>query len=177
MSYHYNLHASNIFNDNFHLKDASSGSLKLKAPTAVTDYTITLPPAVPPINSYLRTSNTTGALEWTAVSGSGESNTGSNLGTQLGKVFKQKIGIDFQLRSIGVGSTKLTVVNSTDDILFDLDQDNITGTGILDSGSITDNFGSINVGSSPVTTTGTITGGTLTAANVNLMDSTLEFTG
>ena len=38
-------------------------------------------------------------------------------------------------------------------------QTNITSVGVLDGGSITSNFGNINVGSSTITTTGTITAG------------------
>jgi len=42
-------------------------------------------------------------------------------------------------------------------------QGDITGTGALDSGSITSGFGNINNGSSTITTTGAITGGDITA--------------
>jgi hypothetical protein len=52
-------------------------------------------------------------------------------------------------------------------------QTNITSVGALDAGSITSNFGAINVGSSAITTSGTVTGGTLagtlsTAAQTNV---------
>jgi len=40
-------------------------------------------------------------------------------------------------------------------------QTNITSVGALDGGSISSNFGAIDVGSSAITTTGTVTGGTL----------------
>jgi hypothetical protein len=52
-------------------------------------------------------------------------------------------------------------------------QTNITSVGALDGGSISSNFGAIDVGSSAITTTGTVTGGTLagtlsTAAQTNI---------
>ncbi len=48
----------------------------------------------------------------------------------------------------------------------------ITGTGALDSGSITANFGSINVGTDTISTTGTITAGTLSVNSENFTDLT-----
>ena len=55
-------------------------------------------------------------------------------------------------------------------------QTNITSVGALDAGSITSNFGAINVGSSNITTTGTVSGtnvaGTLTTAAQTNVTST-----
>ena len=42
---------------------------------------------------------------------------------------------------------------------------NVTGVGALDAGSITSNFGNINIGASTFTTTGAMNTGTLTATN------------
>tara|TARA_R110002020_G_scaffold217539_4_gene425332 strand:- start:2023 stop:2655 length:633 start_codon:yes stop_codon:yes gene_type:complete len=46
----------------------------------------------------------------------------------------------------------------------------ITGTGILNAGSITSGFGNINTGSSTITTTGTITGGNITSSGTWTFD-------
>ena len=51
--------------------------------------------------------------------------------------------------------------------LFQWDGDSwneLTSVGVLDSGSITSNFGNINIGSSTITTTGAITAGSLTVS-------------
>lgn len=46
---------------------------------------------------------------------SGEANTGSNVGTGQGNVFKQKVGVDFQHRTIKAGSN-VSVVEGADEI-------------------------------------------------------------
>ena len=50
----------------------------------------------------------------------------------------------------------------------------ITGTGILNAGSITSGFGNIDTGSSTITTTGTITGGNITSSGTWTFD---EYSG
>ena len=52
----------------------------------------------------------------------------------------------------------------------------LTTVGVLDGGSITSNFGSINNGSSAITTTGTITGGLIAVDNLSLNGNTISST-
>lgn len=52
-------------------------------------------------------------------SGSGETNTASNLGTGTG-LFKSKVGVDLQFKSITAGSSKLTITNNANDVGLDV---------------------------------------------------------
>lgn len=56
--------------------------------------------------------------------GGGEVNTASNVGTGLGKVFKQKSGVDLEFKSILAGSN-ITIVNGTDDVQVSSNSDGI----------------------------------------------------
>jgi hypothetical protein len=56
-----------------------------------------------------------GGSAWTADSVAGETNTASNLGDGAGQVYKQKVGVDIQLRSVKAG-TGINVTNNTNDI-------------------------------------------------------------
>jgi len=53
-------------------------------------------------------------------------------------------------------------------------QTNITSVGVLDGGSITSNFGSINVGSSTITTSGVVTAGGFTIGSAAITEAELE---
>ena len=53
-------------------------------------------------------------------------------------------------------------------------QTNITSVGALDAGSITSNFGSINVGSSTITTSGVVTAGGFTIGSAVITEAELE---
>jgi len=55
-------------------------------------------------------------------------------------------------------------------------QTNITSVGVLDGGSITSNFGSINTGASVITTTGLISGGSLDIDDVLINGTTIGHT-
>ena len=57
------------------------------------------------------------------VTGTGEVNTASNVGTGDG-VFKQKTGFDLEMKTL-IGGTSVTIVNNTNDLTID-----VTGTGL-----------------------------------------------
>lgn len=64
---------------------------------------------------------------WTTPAGgggSGEVNTASNVGTGSG-IFKQKTGVNLELRTLKAGSTKLSVTASADEIALDVVQANL----------------------------------------------------
>jgi len=54
-------------------------------------------------------------LEFDTATGGGETNTGVNVGTGAGEVFKQKTGVNLELKTIKAG-TGVTVTNGTSDI-------------------------------------------------------------
>lgn len=106
----------------------------------------------------------TTAISFTQFSGAGSLG-GTNLGAGTG-VFAQTNGTNLEFKSFtatnATNSTNaIELTNTATEIDINFDQLKITGTGALDAGSITSNFGSIDNGSSTITTTGTITGGTV----------------
>ncbi len=70
-------------------------------------------------------------VDVTLLGGSGEVNTASNIGTGVG-VYKQKTGVNLELKSLTVSGTGLTLTNNTNDIQFSL-AGPIQGIGALDS--------------------------------------------
>ena len=108
----------------------------------------------------------------------GETNTASNAGTGGVGLFKQKATYDLQFRNINTGSSKITVTldGGNDEVDIDLDQTQITGTGVLTAGSINTGFGSINTGNI-ITTTSTVTGGNLVIDQVAVNDGKITYTG
>lgn len=127
------------------------------------------------------TVGTTG-LAFAQFSAAGVS-TASNLGTGS-DIFKVKNANDFQFRTVlaasGTNTTNiLELTEGTNEVTWTVDQLKITGTGVLDAGSITSNFGNVDVGSSTITTTGAITGGTVqtTSSLIAMATSVLTFAG
>jgi hypothetical protein len=106
---------------------------------------------------------------------SGETNTASNVGAGVG-VFKQKTETDLEFKSFTSNSTHITVTDDIGNSEIDLAfvQSEITGTGALDAGSITANFGSINIGTSSLDA-GAATFTSLTADDINT--TTISSTG
>jgi hypothetical protein len=78
------------------------------------------PNALGTLNQLLQT-DASGNLSWTSSGVGGEANTASNQGAGAGS-FKQKTGVDLELRSI-IGGTNLTQVQNADDITLNLDGD------------------------------------------------------
>jgi hypothetical protein len=92
----------------------------------------------------------------------GEDNTVSNVGVGGIGLFKQKVDIDLEFKNINVSSTQLSITDDlvNNEVQIDFDQTQITGTGVIDSGSITSNFGNINIGTS------TLDAGIITATQI-----------
>ena len=84
----------------------------------------------------------------------GEANTGTNVGIGGVGIFKGKNGEDFEFRTINAGSSKISISldAGNNEVDIDIIQSNITGTGILNSGSISSGFGNIDNGTNFVAT-------------------------
>ena len=69
--------------------------------------------------------------------------------------------------------TKITTQAANDAYSVKAGSSSIVQVGALDSGSITSNFGSINVGAETISTTGTISGGSIETSNVVVGSNTI----
>ena len=105
------------------------------------------------------------SLSFAQFSGAGTA-TASNVGSGS-HVFKQKTGHNLEFRSVLAGSTKISLTENTNDLSIDLVQTNITGTGALDAGSITSNFGNIDIDGSTLSCGNTTITGSLTFDDVS----------
>lgn len=65
----------------------------------------------------LKFNSTTNVFEWVAQAG-GESNTASNVGTGVGKIFKQKAGVDLEFKSVK-GNAPISITNDTNEVTID----------------------------------------------------------
>lgn len=96
------------------------------------------------------------------ASGAGEANTASNVGTGTGLIYKQKSGVDLELKSIKAG-TGVTVTNNVSDIT------------ITAAGSVASVSAGNGLNFSTITSTGSVTLGTpssITLVSTNSVGST-----
>ena len=84
-------------------------------------------------------------------------NTFTNTGTGTG-IYKGVNGNSQEFKSLIATSTKIALTSNSNDVSIDVIQANITGTGVLASGSITNTFGNIATG-------GTVSGSNLALTN------------
>jgi len=100
-------------------------------------------------NISFTTTTDTITINSTGGGGGGETNTMSNVGTGAGEVYKQKLGVDFEVRTIKAGSN-ISIVNNTDDIEISGNAGTVTSVGFS-----TGTTGLV-VSGSPITSSGTI---------------------
>lgn len=110
-------------------------------------------------SGWTATTNGTITVDTTAVTFTQFTSPGDTTVSNLGAgaaLFKTKIGVDLQFRSIvaAIGSTSTNVIETTEntnDVTITFDQSKITGTGVLTAGSIDTGFGAIDNGASGIT--------------------------
>jgi hypothetical protein len=102
------------------MSGATSGYTGFK-PAAAAGGTVWELPVVDGSNGQVLTTNGTGILSWSSAGGGGEINTASNVGAAGVGVFKQKTGVNLELKNINVGSNKLSVTDDTVNNELDLD--------------------------------------------------------
>ena len=135
---------------------AGTDTVKVQAPAAVTQYTLTMPGAVGSSGQILRTSDGSGTLEWYThdTTGSPLANTKIWIGDSSGDAQEFALSGDVTMTAGGVvslGATQAAITTTA----------NLTTVGALNAGSITSGFTSIDVGSGTIITTGSIRGGGL----------------
>jgi len=113
---------------------------------------------------------------WTAMGGAGggEANTASNLGAGQG-LFKSKVSLDLQFRSLTATSSKIALANNTNDVGLDVTEANLTLSNMIGplsvakggTGAATLTGILLGNGTSALTASNTLAGITLTTPTVN----------
>ncbi len=130
------------------------------------------------VNSLVLTADTTGNGTWRPSSGSGESNTASNLGDGA-HIFKQKTGVDLEFKSLSGASSKVSVISGASQVIFDIVPSNINTLDLNNNASwisaaqvIGDNLGNHiatqNITGSNLIMTGNISGSFIYGDGSNL---------
>jgi len=125
-----------------------------------------------PGNSYYYGTNSSGTKGWYTLpaSGTGEVNTGSNLGTGVA-VFKQKTGVNFEFRTLTSTAPIVITYNGTDYANIAINQGGASGNGYITSTDWT-TFNNKVSSTRAVNTINSITGGGNLSA-----DRTLQLVG
>jgi len=139
-------------------------------------------PNVDGTNAQVLTTDGAGNLSWETVPGStGEANTANSVGNGV-SVYKQKIGVNFEFKSILEASEKIIVGQTSDEVTIDVDEaeltlDNLGGVlGIAKggTGATTQITARSNLGLGTIATQNannvSITGGTIDGTNIGSID-------
>jgi hypothetical protein len=113
---------------------------------------------------FIEASKFTGVMGGGGSSG-GEANTASNVGAAGVGVFKGKVGVNFEFKTINAGSSKIIVSNDTDNNEVDIDVDlsEIAHQDIGGAGTLTHaNIDAMEEAIRPVLGSGVVTGGVIT---------------
>jgi hypothetical protein len=106
---------------------------------------------------------------WASTGAAGEANTVTNLGSG-GRVFKQKVGVDFELRSVLAGSSKLTIAENLNDLTVDITEANLNLAnlgGTLSGSKVTGGtFGAVNGSALTSLNATALTSGTVAVARL-----------
>ncbi len=112
----------------------STNSVLIQTPATgvlTSDYTLTLPSTDGDPGQLLSTDGS-GGLSWVTGGAGGETNTASNIGTAGVGVYKQKSGVDIELKKINAGSSKVSITDDTGNNEIDVDvvEANLTLTNL-----------------------------------------------
>jgi hypothetical protein len=122
--------------------------------------------------SYTCVDAATSTALWTetTINASGaEINTISSTGGT--SLVQPKVGVDLQVKGLTATSSKIIITANANDIGIDVNQSDLVGTGILNFGSISSGYGSIDIGVSPFSS------GQATIDNVFINDSSITLSG